>query len=617
MLRNIFCLQLLLLLPLISFAQNQTYWQQEIAYKMHIDFDVNKHQFTGKQSVVYTNNSPDTLTRVFYHLYFNAFQPNSMMDVRSRTISDPDRRITDRIESLTEDEIGYQKVLSLTQNGQTCSYEHEGTILEVELAEALLPGEKCLLSMKFKGQVPVQIRRSGRDNEEGISYSMTQWYPKLCEYDYMGWHANPYVAREVHGVWGKFDVTIDIDRKYTVAASGVLQNSEIMGHGYSDRDTKKRPLFGKKKLSWHFIAEDVHDFFWAADPDYVHKIEMTDQGTELHYFYDPGSANVENWLMLHKAMNEAEKFMNKRYGKFPYPVYSFVQGGDGGMEYAMGTLITGNRTYSSLVGVSIHEWMHSWYQMVLGTNESLYSWMDEGFTSFGSSETMNHLKKLSIIPGKHLDNPVKSNLQGYARFSQTGVEEPLSVHSDHFTTNRAYYAAAYTKGNVFIAQLEYLVGKDAFDKALKRYFNTWKFKHPTPNDFIRVFEKQSGLELDWYKEYMVNTTHTIDYAVKNVKALRNNKSMIELEKIGVMPFPQDIRVTLKNGETLDFNVALRIMRGNKTDSKFPATNLKDWPWTHPEYQFEIPVHIDEISKVELDPLERTSDINRENNVWEK
>ena len=162
---------------------------------MDIDFDVSNHQFTGTQKLNYYNNSPDTLGEVFYHLYFNAFQPNSMMDVRSRTILDPDPRVADRISKLSEEEIGYQRVIKLRMDGKPVDYEVVGTILEVDLPEPILPGSKVVFDMAFEAQVPLQIRRSGRDNKEGIDYSMTQWYPKMCEYDYQGWHANPYVGR--------------------------------------------------------------------------------------------------------------------------------------------------------------------------------------------------------------------------------------------------------------------------------------------------------------------------------------------------------------------------------------------------------------------------------------
>src|SRR5680860_292666 len=177
-----------------GFAQEPAYWQQEVEYTMVIDMDVVANQFEGRQTLRYTNNSPDTLQRVFYHLYYNAFQPGSMMDVRSRTIPDPDKRVGDRISKLNENEIGYQKIKALTQDGKPLTYKTEGTILEVKLDKPLFPGISTTFEMNFKAQIPLQIRRTGRDNKEGIRYSMSQWYPKMSEYDRSGWHPDPYIA---------------------------------------------------------------------------------------------------------------------------------------------------------------------------------------------------------------------------------------------------------------------------------------------------------------------------------------------------------------------------------------------------------------------------------------
>ena len=222
------------ILGFFSFAQaqnNTSYWQQHVDYTMEVDMNVEDYNYTGKQELVYTNNSPDTLDQVFYHLYFNAFQPGSEMDVRSLTIQDPDRRVVDRISKLEPDEIGFLKVSTLTQDGTALTYNVAGTVLEVSLAKPIAPGESTTFNMDFNGQVPVQIRRSGRNNAEGVALSMTQWYPKLAEYDFQGWHADPYIAREFHGVWGDFDVKISIDADYTIGGTGYLQNPEI-GHGY-------------------------------------------------------------------------------------------------------------------------------------------------------------------------------------------------------------------------------------------------------------------------------------------------------------------------------------------------------------------------------------------------
>ena len=177
-----------------AFQNNTSYWQQKVDYTMDIDMDVTKFQYKGKQKLVYTNNSPDELTNVYYHLYFNAFQPNSQMDVRSRNIKDPDGRVQDRISKLTPEEIGYIKVNSLKQDGKKLKYETVGTILEVKLAKPIKPGESVTFDMVFDAQVPAQVRRTGRNNKEGVALSMAQWYPKMAEYDFEGWHTPPYLA---------------------------------------------------------------------------------------------------------------------------------------------------------------------------------------------------------------------------------------------------------------------------------------------------------------------------------------------------------------------------------------------------------------------------------------
>lgn len=164
----------------LSAQNNNSYWQQKVDYKMEIDVDVVSYQYTGKQELTYTNNSPDTLRRVFYHLYFNAFQPGSEMDVRSRTIEDPDRRVKDRISKLNADEVGFIKPTSLKQDGKPLTYEVVGTVLEVALNKEILPGMSTTFKMVWDAQVPEQIRRSGRNNSEGIALSMAQWYPKLA-----------------------------------------------------------------------------------------------------------------------------------------------------------------------------------------------------------------------------------------------------------------------------------------------------------------------------------------------------------------------------------------------------------------------------------------------------
>ncbi|MGB3799749.1 MAG: M1 family metallopeptidase [Lewinella sp.] len=597
-----------LLLSCASVAQIQAQpdrWQQRVAYEMEIDVDAENHQYAGTQRLTYVNNSPDTLDRVFYHLYFNAFQPGSQMDLRNLNLPDADKRVNDRISDLQSEEEGYIQVNSLTREGSELSYETVGTILEVALAEPIYPGDSAMFTMEWDAQVPLQIRRSGRDNAEGIDFSMAQWYPKLAEYDYQGWHANPYIGREFYGVWGDFDVTIDIDEDYVIAGTGYLQ-----GDPESTGDGKHR---------YHFIAPTVHDFVWAADPDYEQIAYDRGNGTTLNFFFQPGEATSENWENLPRIMDEAFNYIEAHYGAYPYEQYSFIQGGDGGMEYPMATLITGERSMNGLVGVSVHELMHTWYQMLMGTNEALYAWMDEGFTSWASSEVMNHLREQGLVEGDAVDNPHARTYASLRGFRTTGMQEPLSVHADHFATNSAYGVASYTNGSVFLEQLRYIMGEDAFECTLHRYYNDWRFKHPNPNDFVRIAEKCSGLELDWYREYWVNGTDYADYAVSDVEDLdESGTTRIDLQRVGRMPMPLEVTVTLKDGSESYYYIAPEIMRGEKTQPAYATTwnVLPDWGWTNPNYSFTIETDKQEIESVAINARERMFEDDMENNRWE-
>jgi len=231
-------------------------WQQRVDYKMNIDFNHTKHQYTGKQTLTYFNNSPEAINKVYYHLYFNAFQPGSAMDVRSRNIQDADPRVADRIYNLKEEEQGFVHAKTLKVDGKDVQFIESETILEVTLNKPIPSGGKAVFEMEFEAQVPLQIRRSGRNSAEGIDYSMTQWYPKMCEYDERGWHANPYIAREFYGIWGDFEVNITIDKKYILAGTGVLQNPNEIGYGYAEDDKKVKRSNGDK-LTWKFKANSL------------------------------------------------------------------------------------------------------------------------------------------------------------------------------------------------------------------------------------------------------------------------------------------------------------------------------------------------------------------------
>lgn len=584
-----------------SYSQNAN-WQQRVEYTMDVKLDVSSHRLTGKQKLTYHNNSPDTLKKVYYHLYFNAFQPGSMMDVRSRNLPDPDPRVEDRISKLKEGEIGYQHIQSLRQDGKQVAYTTIGTILEVTLKKPILPSSVAVFDMEFEAQVPVQIRRSGRDNREGIAYSMTQWYPKMAEYDDMGWHPDPYVAREFYGVWGDFDVNITLDHTFTVAGTGILQNADKIGHGYS----RKEPKETAGDLTWHFIAKNVHDFAWAADPDYQHEIAEVPGGPVLHFFFQPGEKTTANWMRLKDFTVQHFQYMNEHFGRYPYDSYSVIQGGDGGMEYPMCTLITGERSVGSLMGVTAHEAAHSWFQGVLATNESLYPWMDEGFTDFAANESM-----AAILSEKDPHGP---SYDAYFALVKSGMQEPASEHSDHYSTNRAYSIVAYGMGAIFLNQLRYVIGESNFDRGMLRYFNTWKFRHPEPRDFIHIMEQVSGMQLKWYLNYFISTTKTIDYGIRTVVE-EGGSTFITLLRAGEFPMPVDLLITYRDGSQEMLYIPTSETLGNKPveNQNILRTDLVAWPWVNPTYTARVNRKLGDIKSIEIDPSRRMADVNRKNN----
>ena len=595
-----------------AFAQ-PGYWQQRVKYVMNIDMNVVTNRFTGKQSLEYTNHSPDTLRKVFYHLYWNAFQPNSMMDNRSSALGqimindkpDWDKRIADSIQHLKPEEIGYQKIISLKMNGAPQTYKTEETILEVNLSRPILPNTTVHFEMEFEAQVPLQIRRSGRDNPETkVRYSMSQWYPSICEYDHEGWHATPYVGREFFGVWGDFDVNIHIDKSYILGASGYLQNPQEIGYGYEAAGTKvSRPAY--EKLDWHFYAPNVHDFVWVADPEFKHAIKKIRNDLTLHVLYKTTTSPEKNWLNILDLAELAMPYIEKTYGAYPYKQYSFIQGGDGGMEYPMATLLSDATGW-------MHEFMHSWYQGMMGTNELKYPWMDEGFTQYAGARNWGYLKKDSTI-----DQSFKKEFDAYFAYAKSNLQEPMTTYADYFSTNRAYAASSYSKGAVFMVQLGYIVGQQALDKILLEYYHEWRFKHPNAEDFFRVAEKVSNMHLDWYDDFWVKSIKKIDYGIDSLWEV-DGKTRIRLRMLGQVPMPIDVMLQFKDGGKELAYIPLYSMFGSKPeeDKTIPRFVYEPWKWTNAEYEFEINHKLTDLKLIEIDASHRMADVNRNNNKLE-
>ena len=586
-----------------TYCFSQNYWQQKVDYKMNVKVNVEDFTYTGEQDLIYTNNSPDVLHKVFYHLYFNAFRPGSEMAARIKNGGDENTRFDVDIDSIGYPQEGYLKVYDLKQDENHIKSELSGTILEVTLENPIMPGDSTFISLKFEGKIPDLIRRAGKNSSEGVALSMAQWYPKMAEYDYEGWNAEPYLGREFHGVWGNFDVKITLNKKYVVAASGYLQNADEVGHGYSKGKGKPK----KKKLSWHFYAPNVHDFTWSADPKYIHDTLLGPNGVNLHFFYIDNPKYNDKWKRLQPKTAELMTFYNQAIGEYPYKQYTVAQGGDGGMEYAMMTLITGKRSYESLVGVTAHELAHSWFQQVLATNEMKYEWMDEGFTTYIST-----LAEKEVL-NKQSEFPLISSYGNYFFLAKSGKEQPQQTNANRYDYNLAYEISAYSKGAVFLSQLGYIIGQKKLKETLREYFKEFKFKHPVPNDFRRVAERVSGIQLKWYLTDWTQTTNTIDYAIKSIEE-KKQKTFITLKRIGSMPMPLDVLVKFKDGTSCIYYIPIPLMRGEKKNP-YPLewVVLKDWAWAYSEYQIIINRDKEDITGVAVDPSFYMADLDRENN----
>lgn len=601
--------------PIMALGQAAN-WQQSIKYNMDVYLDVNTNILSGKQSVAYTNNSPDTLDKLFIHLYFNAFRPGSMMDVSSRStenlvvgkdrsgkdVTDYDRRFKKRIVEMTPSEEGYCHVTKFLVGGKQQKITEHETILEVQLEKPLHPKATLHYQLEFTEQVPKLSRRSGRDSDEGVRYSMGQWYPKLAEYDQEGWHADDYISREFYGVWGDYNVNITLNKEYKLGATGVLQNAAEIGWGYDKEGTALKPINAALR-TWKFAAKNVHDFVWGADPSYKHITRKTGNGPLLHFIYKIDSTQEKKWQQVADTCAIIYPYMAKTFGAYPYPCYSVIQGGGGGTEYPMATLVR-NNSFETIV----HEWCHSWYQMMMGSNENAYAWLDEGFTDYAEARVLSWLRKTDFFanPGEY---PM------YFMLAKSAFNEPMSTPANFFETNLAYNINSYYKGSVFLRQLGYIVGEPVMDKILKAYYNKWRFKHPTPADFTRVAEKVSGMELKWYKDLMLYTTKLTDYAIDSLWE-KNDSTMIRLSNLGEFPMPIDLSIEFKNGERTLHYIPTNLTFAAKTSDAavaYPFITHQPWGFVYRTYVVAVPGNLTNIVSIEIDPTGRMADINRKNN----
>ncbi|UOE41080.1 M1 family metallopeptidase [Chryseobacterium suipulveris] len=597
-----------------SFAQLTQYYQQQANYVMDIDVDAANFTYQGKQTITYTNNSPDELKVVYFNLYWNAFRPNSMMDQRVQSQGkNGDSRLqtngVSRLASIPKNEEGAQNIHWIKQNGKNLKFEIQETIMKVELDSPIKPNSSTVFTMEWDAVVPQQIRRSGRNNREGIDMTMTQWYPKIAEYDYDGWATFDYIGREFHAPFSDFEVNIKIDKDYVIGAGGTLENpTEVKG--YDSNPTIKND--NKNKATWKWTAKKILDFAWAADRDYTVDTFNILDGPKVYYVYQK-SEKTKLWEDSKPYVTKFFQLMNAHLGKYPYPSYSFIQGGDGGMEYGMCTMMLGEgRSLDGLVGLMVHEAGHSYNQQILAYNESVRPWMDEGFTSYYDDLIMHQL----FPPKEPVANPFINSIRSYVNFTKTGKEEPAVWLADHHDSGSAYSIASYVKGELFLVQLGYIMGEQNLSKTMKEFYNQWKMKHPTERDFLHVAQKVSGMDLKWFQHYWINTTKTIDYAIKDVKYDKNSTT-ITLENKGTVPMPIDFSVLTKDQKVVNYQIPLNMTRVWKSKDIYGDFKTLDfWKWTQNTYSFTIPFNKPQITAMGIDFSQRLADVNPQDNFLE-
>lgn len=602
---------------LIFSAQKGAYYQQSVKYKMDIDVNAKEYTYHGKQTIEYTNNSPDELGVVYFHLYWNAFKANSMMDQRvqnqglnadGRLMTKVDGKPASRLSKIPAGQEGNQQINWIKQNGKELKFEVQETIMKVYLNKSLKPNSSTTFTMDWDAVIPYQIRRAGRNNREGIEISMSQWYPKIAEYDYDGWATFDYVGREFHAPFGDFEVNISIDKDYIIGAGGTLLNpNEVKGY-HANAEIKEK----NGKATWKWSAKNILDFAWAADPDYTVEETTVVDGPKLYFVYQKNE-KTHFWEQAKPLAGKFFQIMNKHFGRYKYPSYSFVQGGDGGMEYGMVTLMLGEHaTLERLVGLMAHEAAHSWYQHMLATNESVAPWLDEGFTSYAEDFAMYQL----FPPKESQPNPFVSGINSYVQFVKKGKEEPAHWLADHHDDGTAYTYASYVKGQLFLVELGYILGEETLAKTMKNYYNEWAMKHPTGRDFLHIAQKTSGMDLKWFYHYWINTTKTIDYAIKEVK-YGDGFTTVTLTNKGTMPMPIDFSAMTKDDKVVNYHIPLNMMREPKKSDFFGEfTTLGYWNWTTNDYTFTIPFGKENLQVLGIDFSQRLADINPEDNFLE-
>lgn len=500
-----------------SVIAQSSYWQQELRYTIQAQLNETEKSITATETIVYKNNSPQTLDYIWFHIWPNAYKHDStalMMQIKGDS---------SRAEKLTTAGHGWIEALAFKVNDVPARTEPHPNlqyidIIRLVLNEPLPPGDSITISTPFKVVLPPYFSRSGY---AGTEIMACQWYPKPAVYDAAGWHEFPYLDMgEFYSEYGDYNVTLTVPADGVVSATGTLDTKDELERyknigARNARRRKKKPTHyvpapgaNTKTLVYH--AEHVPDFAWFVDTDFVIQYDTIHLAggrvVDAFSYYHPKKKTV--WNNSIDYIKDAVKKYSSWIGEYEYPTVQAVEGPEnnssGGMEYPMTTLITSpDALPESLDGVITHEVGHNWFMSMLGTNERAHTWMDEGLNTFFEFRYEAEKYRYNSIFGKSIPAAVRRltadkflALIYNAIHQQLPMEAPMDLPADQFHDSDEYALVAYIKTALWMYIMESTLGKEKFDLAVKNYFNKWKDKHPQPEDMQAAFEEATGRNLD-------------------------------------------------------------------------------------------------------------------------
>ncbi len=512
---------LLLLINGAVFAQTN-YWQQHVNYSIDVSLNDVEKSLSGSESIVYKNNSPSSLDFIWFHIWPNAYK-NESTALYQQIKNDSSRK-----EKLGEFVSGYIDGLNFKVDGKTAATEPHSNpqyidIIKVKLPAPLKSGDSVTITTDFKVKLPAYFSRSGYADGE---FMICQWYPKPAVFDKDGWHEFPYLDMgEFYSDYADFKVNITIPSDYVVGATGTLQTADELAiyksTGARNALAKEKSLVVYKSPSKSltkkltYTVENVPDFAWFADKNFVVQYDTVrlSSGKVVDAFSYYHNKKNTLWNYSIDYVKDAARHYSNWLGEYEYPVVQAVEGpknnASGGMEYPTITLITSpDEKKERLDAVIAHEVGHNWFMSMLGSNERMHTWMDEGLNTFFQFRYEAEKYRANSIFGDAIPAEVKKLPEDdflatiYNVVSTIPMESAIETPAANFSTSEEYGIVSYVKTAFWMYMLETVVGKEKLDKAFHDYFNDWKDKHPQPEDFKRSLEKSLGADLTKYFELL-------------------------------------------------------------------------------------------------------------------